>query len=286
MVAAIGEQTLGPTDVLLSNWPQQRLQRGPGHAHRGGAPYPGGEPVEHCAHLNLTPGRELLFACRYRLNTASNFVVYMSEADNAGVYDPLCGSFVGDLEHGQDVLHSASERSCEAALGRIAGAGPAQPDGWNVYGLQILATLETGNTAEVEEDTAASALLQAGHGLQLGDVRQRGRQRLRGRHRHLPRHGLAGRLEHAPGLFGAAGRSRHAGRAHRARQRGLRPAAVNCTTCSRRRGRLGRSLLLRSQPPAPCQSHAVVYRGRVRQLAEHQASVGLLSSATKSRAAR
>ena len=32
---------------------------------------------------NLTPGRELLFACRYRLGTASNFVVYMSEADNA-----------------------------------------------------------------------------------------------------------------------------------------------------------------------------------------------------------
>ena len=43
---------------------------------------------------NLTPGRELLFACRYGLGTASNFVVYMSEADN--VYDPLYGSFVGD----------------------------------------------------------------------------------------------------------------------------------------------------------------------------------------------
>ena len=36
----------------------------------------------------------LLFACRYRLGTASNFVVNMSEADN--VDDPLCGSFVGD----------------------------------------------------------------------------------------------------------------------------------------------------------------------------------------------
>ena len=34
--------------------------------------------------------RELLFACRYRLGTASNFVVYMSEAD------PLYGSFAGD----------------------------------------------------------------------------------------------------------------------------------------------------------------------------------------------
>ena len=43
---------------------------------------------------NLTPGRELLFACRRQLGTASNFVVHMSEADN--VYDPLYGSFVGD----------------------------------------------------------------------------------------------------------------------------------------------------------------------------------------------
>ena len=69
-------------------------QHGPGHAHRGSErgrlhPDPGGEPT-----YNLTPGRELLFACRYRLGTASNFVVHMSEADN--VYDPLYGSFVGD----------------------------------------------------------------------------------------------------------------------------------------------------------------------------------------------
>ena len=42
-------------------------------------------------------------------------------------------------------------------LGRTSSA---QPDGRDVYGLQILdATLETGNSAEVEEDTAASALL-------------------------------------------------------------------------------------------------------------------------------
>ena len=82
---------------------------------------------------NLTPGQELLFACRYRLGTASNFVVYMSEAD----------------------------KSCKAALwGALPGAGPAQPDGWNGGRLRPLdATLETGNTAEVEEDTAASALL-------------------------------------------------------------------------------------------------------------------------------
>ena len=38
----------------------------------------------------------------------------------------------GRLEHGQDVLHSAAQRSCEAALrGALPGAGPAQPNGRN-----------------------------------------------------------------------------------------------------------------------------------------------------------
>ena len=43
-----------------------------------------------CAPYNLTPGR-----------ASSHFVVHTSEADN--VYDPLCGSFVGDqgAEHGK-----------------------------------------------------------------------------------------------------------------------------------------------------------------------------------------
>ena len=55
VVAAIGEQILGPTDVSLKldGSPQQRLQRGPGHAHRGSErgrlhPDPGGEPTS-CA---------------------------------------------------------------------------------------------------------------------------------------------------------------------------------------------------------------------------------------------
>ena len=115
----------GRLAVKLDGSPQQRLQRGPGHAHRGserGRPHPdpSGEPVEHRAHL------QLLFACRYRLGTASNFVVHMSEADN--VYDPLYGSFVGDQ-----------------------GAWSTPPDpGRNFGGRQ--------HTAE-EEDTAASALL-------------------------------------------------------------------------------------------------------------------------------
>ena len=177
--------------------------------------------------------------------------------------------------------------------------------------------------AHLHADAGETLLLRlpvpAGHGLQLGDVRQRGRQRLRGRHRHLPRHALAGRLEHgAPGLLGAAGRSReaalrslrrldpragaavgghagalqhadqglrlqggvglrdgpagglagphglgHAGRAHRAGQRGLRPAAVQRRELHGRvhdgRGRLGRRFHRRRR-----RSHAVVHRGRVR----------------------
>ena len=81
---------------------------------------------------NLTPGRELLFACRYRLGTASNFVVYMSEADN--VYDPLYGSFVGDQGAWSTakMYFTAASRGGEAALrGALPGAGPAQPDGRN-----------------------------------------------------------------------------------------------------------------------------------------------------------
>ena len=118
--------------------------------------------MEHRTY-NLTPGRELLFACRYRLGTASNFVVYMSEADN--VYDPLYGSFVGDQgawstakmyftvpPNGVAKLHFGAHFQAPGLPNQTAGMV-------DVYGLQILdATLETGN-AEAEEDTAASALL-------------------------------------------------------------------------------------------------------------------------------
>ena len=111
---------------------------------------------------NLTPGRELLFACRYRLGTASNFVVYMSEADN--VYDPLYGSFAGDQgawstakmyftvpPNGVAKLHFGAHFQAPGLPNQTAGTV-------DVYGLQILdATLEAGNTAE--EDAAASALL-------------------------------------------------------------------------------------------------------------------------------
>ena len=103
VVAAIGEQILAPTDVSLSNW-TVRPSSGCSvvlATHTAGAVSVDGytltlavNPWNIVRTYNLTPGRELLFACRYRLGTASNFVVYMSEADN--VYDPLYGSFVGD----------------------------------------------------------------------------------------------------------------------------------------------------------------------------------------------
>ena len=89
----------GRLAVKLDGSPQQRLQRGPA-THAAGVSVDGytltlvANPWNIVRTYNLTPGRELLFACRYRLGTASNFAVHMSEADN--VYDPLYGSFVGD----------------------------------------------------------------------------------------------------------------------------------------------------------------------------------------------
>ena len=172
VVAAIGEQILAPTDVSLSNW-TVRPSSGCSvvlATHTAGAASVDGYTLTLAANpwnivrtYNLTPGRELLFACRYRLGTASNFVVYMSEADN--VYDPLYGSFVGDQgawstakmyftvpPNGVAKLHFGAHFQAPGLPNQTAGTV-------DVYGLQILdATLEVGNTEE-EEDTAASALL-------------------------------------------------------------------------------------------------------------------------------
>ena len=170
VVAAIGEQILGPTDVSLSNW-TVRPSSGCSvvlATHTAGVSVDGytltlaANPWNIVRTYNLTPGRELLFACRYRLGTASNFVVYMSEADN--VYDPLYGSFAGDQgawstakmyftvpPNGVAKLHFGAHFQAPGLPNQTAGTV-------DVYGLQILdATLETGNTEE--EDTAASALL-------------------------------------------------------------------------------------------------------------------------------
>ena len=127
VVAAIGEQILGPTDVSLSNW-TVRPSSGcsvPGHARRGSErgrlhPDPSGEPVEHRAHLQL---------------------------------DPLYGSFVGD-----QAAWSTAKMYFTVPPNGAARASRLRACPTKRYGLQILdATLEAGNTAE--EDTAASALL-------------------------------------------------------------------------------------------------------------------------------
>ena len=167
VVAAIGEQILAPTDVSLSNW-TVRPNSGCSvvlATHTAGVSVDGytltlaANPWNIVRTYNLTPGRELLFACRYRLGTASNFVVYMSEADN--VYDPLYGSFVGDQGAWSTAkMYFTVPPNGVAKLHFGAPGLPNQTAGTvDVYGLQILdATLETGDTVE-EEDTAASALL-------------------------------------------------------------------------------------------------------------------------------
>ena len=163
VVAAIGEQILGPTDVSLSNG--SPLQRGPGHAHRGSErgrlhPDPGGEPVEHRAHLQLDPGPRA--SLRLPLPTRHGLQLRGAHVRGRQRLRPPVRQLrgrPGRLEHGQDVLHSASKLHFGAHL--QAPGLPNQTAGTvDVYGLQILdATLETGNAAEAEEDTAASALL-------------------------------------------------------------------------------------------------------------------------------
>ena len=339
VVAAIGEQILGPTDVSLSNW-TVRPSSGCSvvvATHTAGVSVDGytltltANPWNIVRTYNLTPGRELLFACRYRLGTASNFVVYMSEADN--VYDPLYGSFAGDEGAWSTAKMYFTAPSGEAALRcALPGAGPAQPDGRNGGRLRppdpgrnpggrqhgggggghggLGAAAEDGYAMTLSAfgwniDARETLLLrlpvQAGHGLQLGGVRQRGRTTTTcaaGRNRKAAlrslRHvypragaavgghagpvqhadqglGLRGRVGPAGGLAGPHGLG-HAGRAHRAGQRGLR---VQRRKLHRRvhhgRGRLGRSLLRSAHSHRHrCRGHAHVHGGRVRQLAEHQ----------------
>ena len=164
------DEVVAATDVSLSNW-MVRPSSGCSvvlATHTAGVSVDGytltlaTNPWNIVRTYNLTPGRELLFACRYRLGTASNFVVYMSEADN--VYDPLYGSFVGDQgawstakmyftvpPNGVAKLHFGAHFQAPGLPNQTAGTV-------DVYGLQILdATLEAGNAEE--EDTAASALL-------------------------------------------------------------------------------------------------------------------------------
>ena len=144
VVAAIGEQILAPTDVSLSNW-TVRPSTGCSVVltHTAGVNVDGytltlaANPWNIVRTYNLTPGQKLLFACRYRLGTASNFAAHMSEADN--VYDPLYGSFVGDQgawsrakvpPNGVAKLHFGAHFQTPGLPNQTAGTV-------DVYGLQI-----------------------------------------------------------------------------------------------------------------------------------------------------
>ena len=140
VVAAIGEQILGPTDVSLSNW-TVRPSSGCSvvlATHTAGVSVDG-----YTLTLTANPWNIVLFACRYRLGAASNFVVYMSEADN--VYDPLYGSFVGDQGAWSTAKMYFTVRPNGVAKLHFGALGlPNQTAGTvDVYGLQILgATLK------------------------------------------------------------------------------------------------------------------------------------------------
>ena len=171
VVAAIGEQILAPTDVSLSNW-TVRPSSGCSvvlATHTAGAVSVDGytltlavNPWNIVRTYNLTPGRELLFACRYRLGAASNFVVYMSRqttsttpctAASWATRKPGALPYFTVPPNGVAKLHFGAHFQAPGLPNQTAGTV-------DVYGLQILdATLETGNAVEAEEDTAASALL-------------------------------------------------------------------------------------------------------------------------------
>ena len=124
----------GRLTVKLDGPPQQRLQRGPGHAHRGSKrgrlhPDPGGEPVEHRAHLQLDAGPRaplrLPLPARHGLHswctcprptTSTTHCTAALWATKAPGARPRCTSPCRQTE----LRGCTSER-----------AGPAQPDGRN-----------------------------------------------------------------------------------------------------------------------------------------------------------
>ena len=131
----------GRLAVNLDGPPQQRLQRGPGHAHRGSErgrlhPDPDGEPVEHCAHLQLDPGPR----APLRLPVPAWHGLQLRGAH----VDPLYGSFVGD----QGAWSSAHFQ---------APGLPNQTAGMvDVYGLHIAGDTEEEDTAAADDVTLAT----------------------------------------------------------------------------------------------------------------------------------
>ena len=190
---------------------------------------------------NLTPGRELLFACRYRLGTASNFVVY--------VVRQLRGR-PGRLEHGQDVLHSAAKRSCEAALRcALPGAGPAQPNSRN------------GGRLRPPDPGRNSGRQHGGGGHSgLGAAAEAQVPRRRGRRRHAghPGQGAAGAHAHharqLPGVLRGLGQLRGE------RLQGLRhdPECLRLEHRAHLHADAGETLLLRLPVPAGTASNLYV----------------------------
>ena len=150
VVAAIGEQILGPTDVSLSNW-TVRPSSGCSvvlATHTAGVSVDGYTLTLNIVRTyNLTPGRELLFACRYRLGTASNFGAHVRGRQRLRPVVRQLRGRPGRLEHGQDVLHRANGAAKLHFGAHFQAPGlPNQTAGTvDVYGLQILdATLEAG----------------------------------------------------------------------------------------------------------------------------------------------
>ena len=280
VVAAIGEQILGPTDVSLSNW-TVRPSSGCSvvlATHTAGVSVDGYtltlavNPWNIVRTYNLTPGRELLFACRYRLGTASNFVVYMSEADN--VYDPLYGSFVGDQgvwstakmyftvpPNGVAKLHFGAHFQAPGLPNQTAGTV-------DVYGLQIL------------DATGRQHSGGGGHG-GLGAAAEARVPRRRGRRRHAgnPGRGAAGaHAHHARKFFGALQQPelRGLGQLHGGRlpAGGLRhdPERLRLEHCAHLHADAGETLLLRLPVPAGhgLQLGDVRQRGRQRLRGRHR----------------
>ena len=124
VVAAIGEQILGPTDVSLSNWTVR-----PSSGCRSER---SGEPVEHRAHLQLDAraGAALRLPLPARHGLQLRGVHVRGRQRLRPIVRQLRGR-PGRLEHGQDVLHSAAKRSGEAALWcALPGAGSKRQERW------------------------------------------------------------------------------------------------------------------------------------------------------------
>ena len=247
----------GRLTVKLDGSPQQRLQRGLGHAHRGSErgrlhPDPSGEPVEHRAHLQL----DARAGAALRLPLPARHGLQLRGAHVRGrqrlrpIVRQLRGR-PGRLEHGHDVLHSAAKRSGEAALWRaLPGAGPAQPDGRNGGRLR---PPDPGRNPGGRQHSGGG-----GHG-GFGAAAEARVPRRGGRRRHAghPGRGAAGtHAHHARKFSGALQQPELRGlgqlRGGRLPAGGLRhdPERLRLEHCAHLHANAGETLLLRLPAPA------------------------------------